>query len=326
MWGIALALAELGAAPRQHEVLYYDTNRDLGAVVAGYVAAGLSDDETVLLIATRAHLAAIEAVLTDAGVDVPRARAAGAYLALDAAETLASFMVDGSPDSDRFMSAIGGLLDRARAGGTAVRAFGEMVALLWEQGDVSGAVAVESLWNDLAARQRFSLLCAYPSTALDSSELSDLNDVCRLHTAVRPLESYASPPPPIVEPGRTVRSGVFVAVRGAAHAARRFVDEALTSWGDHDLVEDGTLIVSELATNAIIHGGSPFRVSIERTADVVRIAVEDAGPGLPVSTPAAEGALNGRGITIVEELARRWGCDGLDEGKVLWVELASPAR
>jgi anti-sigma regulatory factor (Ser/Thr protein kinase) len=113
-------------------------------------------------------------------------------------------------------------------------------------------------------------------------------------------------------------------VLGAAAASRHFVSTTLTSWGDHDLVPDGTLIVSELATNALIHGGSPFRVSIERRAEVVRIAVEDAGPGRPVSSPTAEDTSGGRGVSIVKALADRWGCGGLDNGKVFWVELVLP--
>jgi hypothetical protein len=186
-----MAHAELVAAPHHHEVVYYATNRELGAVVGRYVAAGLSEDETVLLIATEAHLAVIDGALSEMGVNVSRARAAGAVVALDAAETLASFMVDGSPDPDRFISTIGGLLDATRAGRSAIRAFGEMVALLWQEDNVSGAIALESLWNNLAECHEFSLLCAYPSVALDTSELGDLNDVCRLHSAVRPSGSYA---------------------------------------------------------------------------------------------------------------------------------------
>ncbi len=84
---------------------------------------------------------------------------------------------------------------------------------------------------------------------------------------------------------------------------------------------DGALIISELATNAIIHGGSPFRVAIELTPEVVRISVEDVGPGLPHSRRMFRDALGGRGVAIVEELSHRWGCDPLEGGKVFWVEL-----
>ena len=322
-FGDRMAHTELATPPHDHEVFFYDVDSELVAAVADYVGAGLSDDERVIVIATAPHLAALDAVLHDRGVDASLARTAGTYLALDAAETLDLFMVGGSPDVNKFMSAVGGVLDAARADSSTVRAFGEMVALLWHQDNAAGAIALESLWNDLAGHQQFSLLCAYPTTALGAAELGDVNDVCRIHSAVLPPSSYASLPSIGVEGGAATYSDVFVAVPEAVAAARRFTTATLTSLGENHLVYDGALIISELATNAIIHGGSPFRASIERAANVVRIAVEDAGPGLPRSRRAPDDALNGRGVAIVEELSSRWGCDRLNGGKVLWAELES---
>ncbi len=320
--GIVLVQPGVGTTPHRHEVFFYDVDRELVAAVVRYVSEGLAQGEPAVVIATAPHLAAIDEDLRAQGTDVASARATGAYLALDAVDTLATFMVDGSPDPDILMSLSGVLLDRPRDAGSDVRAFGEMVALLWDQGNVPGAIALESLWNDLADLHRFSLLCAYPTTGLAAAELRDLNDVCQLHTVVRPPSGYDSPPPP----GRTgvsTRSGVFVPAPEAVGAARRFVHEALTSWGENHLVDDGELIVSELATNAVIHGRSPFRTSIERSADAVRIAVEDVGQGLPQSHIAPYDALDGRGVAIVEALSQRWGCDLLDDGKVFWAELGS---
>lgn len=321
-----MAHAELVTVPQHHDVLFYDVDSELVAGVAEFVAAGLSDSESVVVVATTPHLEAIDAALSDHGANGALARATGSYLALDAAETLDSLMVDGSLDADRFTTIAGGMLDAARANGSAVRAFGEMVALLWHQGNVSGAIALESLWNDLAEHQEFSLLCAYPTTALGSAGLGDVNEVCHLHSAVLPPSSYGCGSSLGVEDGASTQSGVFVAVPQAVAAARRFISETLTSWGERNLVWDGALIISELATNAVIHGGSAFRVSVERAANVVRIAVEDVGPGLPQSRRAAGDALDGRGLAIVEELALRWGCDWLDGGKVFWAELEAPAR
>jgi anti-sigma regulatory factor (Ser/Thr protein kinase) len=316
-----LLQAGVGTTPHRHEVFFYDVDRELVAAVARYVSEGLADGEPVVVVATSLHLAAIDDALSDQGTDVSSARATGSYLALDAADTLDTFMVDGLPDADRFMGVVGGLLDAPRDAGADLRAFGEMVALLWDQGNVPGAIALESLWNDLKDHYRFSLLCAYPTTGLAAAELGDLSTVCRLHTAVRPPSGYDSPSPSGSGTGASTRSGVFVPAPEAVGAARRFIREALTSWGAHDLVDDGELIVSELATNAVIHGDSPFRTSIERSADAVRIAVEDAGQGLPQSRTAPHDALDGRGVAIVEALARRWGCDRLDGGKVFWAEL-----
>ena len=313
-----MAHAGLATPAHEHAVCFYGFDSELVANVADYVASGLSTRVPVVVIATGAHRAAIDDALSDHGVDASVARATGAYRALDAAETLATFMVDGAPDADRFTTAVGGVLETARAGGSTVRAFGEMVALLWHQGNVAGALALESLWNDLAAEHEFSLLCAYPTTALGTAGLGDVHAVCHQHSGVLPPANYGARP---TNGDAATRSDVFVAVPEAVAAARHLVRDALETWGEDHLVPDGTLIVSELATNAILHGGSPFRASIARSADVVRIAVEDAGPGLPRGRSAPQDAMDGRGIAIVQELSQGWGCDRSDGGKVFWAEL-----
>ena len=325
-FGGAVAHADLATTSHRHEVFFYDVDFEMVAGVADYVRAGLSDGEPVIVIATTAHLAALDATLTRQGVNVSLARATGWFLALDAAATLDSFMVNGSPDPDTFRTVVSGVLDAAPTTGSTVRAFGEMVAVLWHQGNVAGALALELLWNELAEHRQFTLLCAYPTTALGSAELGDVSQVCRLHSAVLQPSSYGSAfPRGAGGNGSAISSGVFVAMPEAVAAARRFVSETLRSWGENRLVWDGALIVSELATNAIVHGGSPFRASVERAARVVRIAVEDVGPGLPQSRTVPHDALGGRGMAIVEELAHRWGCDRVDGGKVFWAELETSA-
>lgn len=315
---------ELAADVRPHEVFFHEGVSELAAAVTCHVRAGLACGEPAIVIATPGHLRAVEAELARSGLDVSLARASGAYIARDAAATLDAFMVDGSPDPDRFTRAIAGILDTVAADGVALRVFGEMVAILWEQGNVLGALALESLWNDLAEQRQFSLLCAYPTAALSSAGLAHVNEVCHLHSVVLPPTSYGSlaasgarRPAPAQE--------VFVAVPEAVAAARRFIKDNLMSWGERHLVPDGTLIMSELATNAIIHGGSAFRASIERAAYIVRIAVEDVGPGLPRSRRVFQEAPGGRGVAIVEELSHRWGCDRIGGGKVIWVELEAAA-
>jgi hypothetical protein len=63
--------------------------------------------------------------------------------------------------------------------------FGEMVALLWDFGQVNAAIEVEAMWNELAAQYPFSLLCAYPADAVGDDQHQDaLTEVCRVHAAV----------------------------------------------------------------------------------------------------------------------------------------------
>jgi anti-sigma regulatory factor (Ser/Thr protein kinase) len=110
-----------------------------------------------------------------------------------------------------------------------------------------------------------------------------------------------------------------------AHA-RRFVQRALA---DHHAAEDAALLTSELVTNAICHTASgqrgTFEIVISRYPVIVRIAVIDAGaPTVP--TLSAPGSLNasGRGLSLVEALARRWGHHGNQHGRTVWFELECP--
>ena len=322
--GAVLGKNVLAPWPDEHEVLFYDGDRQLLASVGRYVADGLCNGERVVVVATSPHIAGIEDELSSHGVDAALARGAGDYLTLDAAETLASFMVDGSPDVNEFMRVIGGVVESAGADGHPVRAFGEMVALLWDVDDVAGALALESYWNVLGKHQRFSLLCAYPTTALGSAELSEVHEVCQLHSAVLPQSSYHAPLPTAGTRDVVAHSSVFVAAPQAVAAARRVITEALEGWGQNALVPDATLITSELATNAVTHGDSAFRASISLSGNVVRITVQDTASGSPRTRALGPWSVHGRGMALIEALSQSWGCERLDEGKVLWVELHVP--
>lgn len=90
-----------------------------------------------------------------------------------------------------------------------------------------------------------------------------------------------------------------------------------------ELAHTGALLVSELVTNAILHGRSSATVELHRPAETLRVAVRDDNPELPsVGEHPALGAEAGRGLQIVSVLARRWGVEPCDGGKAVWFELA----
>lgn len=314
------------AASHDHAVNFYDDDVEAVASIARYVAEGLTRGERVVVLATPGHRQALE-LLLEHSIDLAWARRTARYLTFDAVGTLDTFMVDGSPDRDRFMACIGGIVAAARADGSSVRAFGEMVALLWDDGNVTGALELEALWNDLAEHYPFSLLCAYPTSAFDDARLVDLGRVCDLHTTVAGPTSYDEEPTGATRHSDAVgdvHSEVFLPVPEAVPALRRFVTSVLGLWGVDHLMWDATLIASELSTNAVRHGESPFRAVISRNAGVVRIGIEDAGPGWPAHRNARLDDLDGRGVAIVEALADRWGCDKSSDGKITWAELGTP--
>jgi hypothetical protein len=178
---------------RDHSVQLYSDLEFLTRVVSHYAGTGLARGEAVLLVVTPGHRQAFTRQLAGDGYDVERCRERGQLTILDAAETLSRFMVNGTPDAGRFMPLIGGVIDRARAGGRypRVRAYGEMVNLLWEQGALPAALQLEALWNELGATRAFSLHCAY---AMDNFALSThcgaLHGVHHAHSHLIPVEDY----------------------------------------------------------------------------------------------------------------------------------------
>src|SRR4051794_11204254 len=172
----------------EHVVAFYGNDEELTANVAEYFSRGIRSDDVVVFIATPEHRAAVEHHLGDLV-----AYAGERYVALDAAETLAAFMVDGSPNAARFRDVVGGVVSSALSRGGRGRAFGEMVALLWADGNGDAAIELEDLWNDLATVLRFDLLCAYPLASFSADDGLDMaTRVCSVHSAVTEPESYAT--------------------------------------------------------------------------------------------------------------------------------------
>jgi signal transduction histidine kinase/ActR/RegA family two-component response regulator len=170
-------LAELDG-PR-HAVRFYEDDELLCEAVARYVGAGAAAGERVVVIATEAHWTSIAGRLTDRAFDLERATATGRLEFLEARETLARLLVDGMPDAALFEQVIGRLI----APHGHVRAYDEMVDLLWRDGNLPAALRLEEHWNRLAEEHSMSLLCAYVVTRFDRDcRPGELDDVCRAHT------------------------------------------------------------------------------------------------------------------------------------------------
>lgn len=103
--------------------------------------------------------------------------------------------------------------------------------------------------------------------------------------------------------------------------ARRFCATTLEGWGaDPDLASTCVLLVSELATNAVLHARTSFVVTIER-GERLRVAVDDGDPRLPHARDCGLEALSGRGLHLVEALARTSGAEVAPTGKTVWFEV-----
>jgi serine phosphatase RsbU (regulator of sigma subunit) len=108
---------------------------------------------------------------------------------------------------------------------------------------------------------------------------------------------------------------------GAVPKARRFTAKSLAAEPDH-LVEDAEQVVSELVTNAILHGAEPVTLRILRGEHALRLEVEDSGRTLPVVGRPSADSMTGRGLSLVATLASGWGVEESPTGKVVWAELA----
>jgi hypothetical protein len=169
-------------SPSGHFVQFYQSESSLLLPLTKFLSSGLAKGESCIVIATQAHVQSLAEQLQRRGVDVLAAQSSGQYIALDAAETLAKFMVSGLPDRGRFFKIVGALIQRVTQKDTPIRAYGEMVALLWKAGNKQAVIQLENLWNELAESHAFSLYCAYPDLhfILDS----DVRDeICECHSA-----------------------------------------------------------------------------------------------------------------------------------------------
>src|SRR4029079_1541760 len=116
-----------------------------------------------IVIATPDHRTLIGAELKRLELDVARLEADGDLQILDAAGLLNQFMVGLEPDPVAFHETVNALIDRACKGRRPcpVRAYGEMVDVLWKRANPTGAIKLEMLWNQVATHAQFSLLCGY---------------------------------------------------------------------------------------------------------------------------------------------------------------------
>jgi hypothetical protein len=177
---------------RDHFVQVYQDAQFLSEAVGEYLGAGLRRGEAGLVIARPEHRMKFLAALRRSGLDTDRLTGQGQLKSLDAEETLARFTTKGIPEWKSFHEIVGNLIAELRLRYPAVRAYGEMVDVLWQRGERELAIRLEEYWNELGRLQTFSLFCAYSMDNLDPNAYGGpLESVCKAHTHLIPVRDYA---------------------------------------------------------------------------------------------------------------------------------------
>ncbi len=174
--------AEMAAC--EHCVQIYENDTVFLDGLQSFIEAGLRLDEACIVIATASHLQLLAQRLEGAGVDLAGASAREQFIAIDADVAMASFMREDWPDEALFLAFVSALLARVRPKFPQVRAFGEMVALMWANGDREATICLENLWSRLCKSERFALFCAYPRAGFTQDAEESIRDVHLAHSLV----------------------------------------------------------------------------------------------------------------------------------------------
>ena len=174
--------------PHRHVVQFYGQDSHLLVRnVSRYLGEGLTRGECAVVVATPAHRDAFTRQMEEDGMNPAKAVREKRLIFRDAEDTLAQFMLNGQPDRERFESTVGSLIRELRMsrGCAGVRAYGEMVDLLWNAGHSSAADRLERFWNKLLAAEGFRLFCAYQIDIFGKEfQVGVLDEVMCTHTHV----------------------------------------------------------------------------------------------------------------------------------------------
>ena len=175
-----------------HSVQFYESESFLVDRVSAFVKVGIEAGESIVLIVSPERQSAIEARLSQSGVDLAVLNFAGRYFPFDVRQTLAKVMSGDSLDEKRFNQIMGEAISRATNGKRCgMRAFGEMATILWKEGKCEQALQLEELWNTLSRTHSCSILCAFPMSEFKGSAHHEaFNRVCSAHSNILPTEGY----------------------------------------------------------------------------------------------------------------------------------------
>ena len=171
-------------APCDHVIQIYDNDEEILNSLENFIDSGINAGDSVVIIATDNHIDSLNKRLKKKH-DLESLRTNDLYIPLSATDTLSKFMSVGWPNEKLFVDTISGIITRARGkDNRRIRAYGEMVAILWSQGYNGATVQLEHLWNNLCKTETFCLFCAYPKSGFTQDIHQSIGHICSMHTKI----------------------------------------------------------------------------------------------------------------------------------------------
>lgn len=178
-------------ARKDHLVQLYENEKVFLDTLEGYTGCALLAGDSVLVIATQKHLNDLERRLTNQNFMLPELIASNRLMFIEVNTALSNFMVDGIPEETMFNQYVTALIEKAASNGRHVRAFGEMVSELWQNGFYEATAQLQTLWANLHSSKSFSLFCAYPVKAFQSVPKEKFTNICTLPSKI--IDGRAKP-------------------------------------------------------------------------------------------------------------------------------------
>jgi DNA-binding NarL/FixJ family response regulator len=171
-----------------HDAVFYSDDQQLLDRLSGFVKAALNAGNAAIVVATSAHRESLMQSLEAYGGDMVAAVQQGRYITMDAADTISSFMVNGMPDSVRFLRCFAELIAQATNAALEkhprIAVFGEAADLLWKQDNAEAAIKVEKLGAQLSKTYDVDILCGYSLGIQRVIDEEVLQRICAEHSAV----------------------------------------------------------------------------------------------------------------------------------------------
>jgi MEDS: MEthanogen/methylotroph, DcmR Sensory domain len=180
--------------PDGHVVQLYQDDGFFGDAVSHFAASGLAQGDAVILVATGAHWELLADCLSGKGLDVVALRRHGQLLLLDADATLPTFLIDTLPDAPTFKALARATIAQARTGSQSgrVRWWGEMVNVLFVNGNGRGSTRLEELFDEVAHEESIAIFCSFLMDPLDAKMYEGpLQAVCGTHAYLIPVADDA---------------------------------------------------------------------------------------------------------------------------------------